>query len=232
FGELPRTVEVGDAGRSATAYPTVFDEGESVGVRLVASAGEQVDTMWLGIRRLLRMRLRTPARSVRHLFTQDLKLGLAVGPHPSTEAWFEDCVACALDHLIEQTALPWTDSDYRQLASTVDDRATEVIESVVLTTTAILTSNRRLRARMADMATSEVYAPTVADATAQLDRLVYDGFIAGVGLARLADIGRYLDAIEVRLDRVRNDVARDHRALVACRRLEARWGEIVGSIGM
>ncbi|MCP4961499.1 MAG: ATP-dependent RNA helicase HrpA [Actinomycetia bacterium] len=230
FGDLPRTVEVGESDRTATAHPTLFDEGDSVGVRLVATAGEQIEATWAGVRRLLRMRLRTPARSVRHLFTNELKLGLAVGPHGSTDVWFDDCVTCALDHMIARHGLPWSEAAYVDLASQVDDEATETIETVVMASAHILGANRTLLARLADLAPNDTFTSTVADAAAHLDRLVYDGFLTSVGLDRLRDIERYLDAIGVRLDRVRNDVARDQRSLVTCRRLERRWSEIVASV--
>src|SRR5690606_16555632 len=50
-----------------------------------------------------------------------------------------------------------------------------------------------------DEVRAPVLAPAVADMREQLHRLVRPGFVRAAGLARLADIGRYLEGIRVRL---------------------------------
>src|SRR6185436_835673 len=61
------------------------------------------------------------------------------------------------------------------------------------------------------------------DVRAQLDRLVHNGFVAETGRRRLRDLPRYVQAIEVRLDRLPRDPARDRLNTVAVHRLEAEY---------
>ena len=52
-------------------------------------------------------------------------------------------------------------------------------------------------------------APAAADMRAQVRSLVRPGFVARAGLARLRDIGRYLEAIRLRLDKLGERPDRD-----------------------
>jgi ATP-dependent helicase HrpA len=56
--------------------------------------------------------------------------------------------------------------------------------------------------------------PSLTDVRAQVDALVYPGFVAASGRSRLADLVRYLQAAERRLDRMADNPGRD-RALMA-----------------
>jgi ATP-dependent helicase HrpA len=65
------------------------------------------------------------------------------------------------------------------------------------------------------------FASSVADVEEQVDRLIYPGFLAGVGAGRLADVHRYLQAIERRLERLPENGERDRQMMAAVRKLEA-----------
>ena len=56
--------------------------------------------------------------------------------------------------------------------------------------------------------------PSLTDVRAQVDALVYPGFVAAPARARLPDLVRYLQAAERRLDRMADNPGRD-RALMA-----------------
>ena len=47
------------------------------------------------------------------------------------------------------------------------------------------------------------------DVTAQVNALISPGFVTAAGTARLGDLARYLQAVELRIDKLRADPARD-----------------------
>jgi len=59
-----------------------------------------------------------------------------------------------------------------------------------------------------------VLVRSVSDIRAQLNGLVYTGFVAGAGVRRLPDIARYLKAIELRLSKLEAQPQRDRERLV------------------
>ena len=65
-----------------------------------------------------------------------------------------------------------------------------------------------MQAQLADLS-APVLRAGVADITAQLDALVGPGFATAAGASRLADVARYLEAIERRIEKLRADPARD-----------------------
>ena len=62
-----------------------------------------------------------------------------------------------------------------------------------------------------------------ADVAAQRDALVYDGFVSGIGRARLADLDRYLRAMVVRLDKQPDAPGRDRDAMAVVHRVQQRY---------
>jgi ATP-dependent helicase HrpA len=64
------------------------------------------------------------------------------------------------------------------------------------------------------------FAEAAADIDLQLERLVYPGFLTGVGAARLPDVHRYLEAIERRLEQLPQDPLRDGDFMARINRLE------------
>ncbi|MEL7207834.1 MAG: DUF3418 domain-containing protein, partial [Actinomycetota bacterium] len=64
---------------------------------------------------------------------------------------------------------------------------------------------------------------------AHLARLTYPGFVTGVGLSRLADIDRYLQAIVRRLDGLTKNPQRDLELLAICRRLDNELAELAAT---
>ena len=74
-GTIPDTVQIG----GMTAYPALVDDGDAVAAKLVASADERFDALWDGVRRLVRLNLRSPVRSLDALIGDEAKLDLATG---------------------------------------------------------------------------------------------------------------------------------------------------------
>jgi ATP-dependent helicase HrpA len=65
----------------------------------------------------------------------------------------------------------------------------------------------------------------------QLDGLVYPGFLTGVGSRNLSRIGRYLAAIEHRLDRLPESATRDRDAMVRVQRLDRDHDRLIDAMG-
>ena len=66
----------------------------------------------------------------------------------------------------------------------------------------------RVQALLADMTGPAVRAG-VADVRAQLDTIAGPGFVTAAGPSKLADVARYVQGVEARLEKLRVDPARD-----------------------
>jgi len=223
FGSIARTYVSEVQGQSVTAYPSLVDEGDTVGLRLLPTQGEQGRSMWTGTRRLLRLTVGAPLRLLNDLLTNEAMLAMALGPHSGRPAWFEDCIACAHDALLKEAGGPvWEEADFLSLRLEVKDNLHDMLDTIGPKAIDLLVLHGDIRRRLAEPRHDRM-RPAVIDMSSHVDRLIYDGYLTGVGAERLDDLVRYLGAISHRLDKLPDRVANDATHLVDCRELESEF---------
>ncbi|HEX8001065.1 MAG TPA: ATP-dependent RNA helicase HrpA [Mycobacteriales bacterium] len=212
--DVPRTFASG----TVQGYPALVDEGTTVGVRVLATPAEQAAAHRAGVRRLLLLALPNPLRAVAGRLPKQAKLALGTGPYASVPALLDDCVTAALDSLVDE--LPWTAEAFDALRERVRPELADATYEVVVAAADALLAWRRVADR----------ADLPDDVRAQLGRLVFDGFVAATGRARLRDLPRYLAAVEVRLDRLPRDPARDRLNTTIVQSLEREYDDLLASL--
>ncbi len=209
FGDLPRSVTIGDGDRSIEAYPALVDDGGSVSIRLVATGAEQTEAMWLGLRRLALLALPSPRRLLRDVLASHQPVPIGSSPYDAVDAWMDDCMNCAVDSvLIESGGIVWTQRDYDTMMNTVRDALHETLESIGIDAANVLEALRSLDLAM-DAIPDSNFGDVLNDIRAQVDRFVFPGFVSAVGADRLTDVQRYIDAATYRLEKLRENPERD-----------------------
>jgi len=230
FGDLPGAVEQVVSGRVVTAYPALADDGDSVSIVACTSAEEQAATMWAGTRRLVRLAMPAPARQVDSLLPHHVKSAMAQSTVQPKVDWYNDIIGCALDHLIAAAGGPvWTEAAFDPLVGAVREGFHDSLVAVVDAATTLIALHSTIR-RTLDQLVSAPVAPAVADVREQLDRLVYEGFLTGVGFTKLDDVERYLRAIERRLATLPANPTRDAELMARCRTLEAEYENLTETV--
>ncbi|MEM9131797.1 MAG: ATP-dependent RNA helicase HrpA [Actinomycetota bacterium] len=225
FGTLPQMVDTGQI----KAFPSLVDEGDTVAIRLHPDADEQQDAHWPGCRRLLRLNLSSPVRQVDRLLDNDTKLNLLKGHVQSKAEWYNDIISAALDDVIEGVGGPvWTEDAFERLVTAAGDQLPTLLADAADEVGRILELLGEIATKL-DHLSSTSYTVSVDDVRAQLARLTYPGFVTGVGLGRLPDIARYLQAVVRRLDSLTGNPQRDLELLATCRRLDNELAELAAS---
>jgi ATP-dependent helicase HrpA len=218
IGTLPKVVEAERGGQRLRGHPALVDEGDTVAVKLMASEHEQADAHWSGTRRLLALVLPSPIRSLLGRLTNEAKLGLLSMGYADAGGFLEDCTNAALEHLLADAGGPvWDEAAFEALQASVRARWASTVSAAVADATRVGSAVRAVRGRLARL-TQPVLAPSVADIEHQLANLVYPGFVTATGLAQLAELPRYVQAVERRLDKLPAD---PHRDLERARRVQA-----------
>jgi len=206
---VPRVVRRSHRGHILTGYPALVDEGDSVAVRVLASEGEQHRSMWLGTRRLLLLGAPSPVKHVLRNLDNAAKLALSANPHGSVAAMLADCIDCATDAIVAEHGGPaWDRAGFETLRKAVTALLAPTVVDVLADVRRILEAWRDVRGQLGTL-TAAVLRPAVDDMRTQLEGLVYPGFVAATGRSRLPDVARYLQALQRRLDGLRNDPQRD-----------------------
>jgi ATP-dependent helicase HrpA len=183
---------------------------------------------------LLQLVLPSPTKAVSRLLSRDATLGVAraKGRGMTVGGVFRDCVDAAIDALVERNGGPaWDEAAFDALRRHVADDLVDTVVDAVTDVAAIFVAADGVDTRLARLESSSVGTTIGAlhDVRAQLGALVRPGFAVDAGVARLADVRRYVDAIARRLDRLtdpRAAVVDDERTRIV-RRLEREYRELV-----
>jgi ATP-dependent helicase HrpA len=231
FGALPATFEHGVGDRVIQGFPAVVDHGDSVALEVLPSQQERDTATRLGVRRLLLLNITAPWKRVLALLTNAQKLALGHNPHGSVPELLQDCLAAAVDSIVAerpggQVLGPAEfEETLRIVRSQVVARVIDVIELVV----PLMVRSRQAELSLAEM-TSPVMARARADMQDQLHSLLYAGFVAETGAARLRHVERYLRGIVVRCDRAPSQVSRDAALMETVARVRTEYDALVAAL--
>jgi ATP-dependent helicase HrpA len=227
LGSLPRVVEQRRGGRVVKGFPALVDEGDAVAVRLLETETEQTEAMWAGTRRLLLQAIPSPVKSVLGRQNNQAKLTLSRYRHGSATELFQDCLAAAADDLMAAHGGPVWDTDgFRRLLDAVRGELADATLDVVTGVERVLAVAGEVEGRMAEL-TNPAFGPALDDLRAQLDDLVYPGWVTASGRRRLPDVHRYLRAMLQRLDRLPSDLARDAERMESVAHVTDAWHRVL-----
>jgi ATP-dependent RNA helicase HrpA len=223
IGTLPRTVERERDGRVVQGYPALVDESGAVAVRTLETEDEQRRAMWAGTRRLLLRNSPSPVKFVLSQLGNRQKLTLRDYPHGSPGDLFDDCIACAADALMAEAGGPaWDQEGFAKLHDKVRGELFDTVLEVVGRVERILGAVHEVELLLQGFAGTAL-GPSLEDVRAQLDGLVYRGFVTATGLRRLPDVLRYVQGIAQRLRKLGDHPGRDEELMLQVQDLEADY---------
>lgn len=230
FATLPQCYQVKKQGFNLKAYPALVDEQEAVGIKLFETEYEQAQAMHSGLRRLLLLNVPSPIKYLHEKLPNKSKLGLYFAPFGQVLALIDDCIACAVDKLINDFGgVVWSQQDFERLKDYVRANLNEYTIDIAQRVEQLLTLgfeiNKRLKGKI-DLS----LAFALSDIKAQLDGLIYPNFVQQSGYQRLPDLLRYLKAIERRLDKLAQDINRDRAAQLKIEQVNQSYQQLLSKL--
>jgi ATP-dependent helicase HrpA len=209
FAALPASHEEFRDGRLVRGFPALVDEGATVGLRVLETAASARHSTQVAVRRLLLLNVNSPAALLQRQLSNEAKLALSRNAPGGVTALLDDCLTAALDEFIASSGgLPADEQAFAHLLAAVRRGLGATLARIVNQVGQVLSLAHQVEKRLSGPA-APMLLPALVDMRAQLTGLVHPGFVAETGSARLADLPRYLRAIERRLDKVADDVNRD-----------------------
>ncbi|MCC9309319.1 ATP-dependent RNA helicase HrpA [Kitasatospora sp. RB6PN24] len=228
--QLQRTFEQRSRGHSLRAYPALTDDGDSVSIKLYDTPQAQAQAMWQGTRRLLLLTCNSPAKQIQARLGNQAKLALSYNPHGSVPALFEDITACATDRLMALNGgVAWDAESFAKLRDAVRADLYELSADTTLKTASALIAYHRAGNRLKTVQ-SPVLLSAVNDVKLHLASLVHPGFVTATGWQRLADVKRYLIAVDRRLEALPNHPQRDLNNLYKVQEVQRAYGELLAAV--
>ncbi len=221
--ELPRTVERVSGGHTVRGFPAYVDAGRAVGIRVFATMAEQDTAMGPGVRRLLRLSVTSPVKTIEHQLNPRTRLVLGANPDGSLAALLDDCADAAVALLAP--APVWSRSEFAALRQQVGDGLASATLDLVGGVEKVLTAAHEVEVAL-PATPSPTQAEAIVDIRTQLDRLLTRGFVTATGATHLGDLSRYLTAVGRRLDRLPRDVAGDRDRMQRVHAVEEAYEEL------
>lgn len=214
FDALPETVDLDKGGVTVRGFPALQDDGGTVSLRVLDNPTEAHHDTLAGLTRLAYLQL---GQSVRYLQKQLLKgkdMGLTMVDLGKREQVVDDILmaavyrACFLEKPIPRTA-----EEFKRL---VDAGAGELVtfaqeyEQLLLD---ILKYIVGIKKAMKSNKSAFALALAFGDIKQQLDQLIYKGFMFSTPVQWLKQFPRYLNAIEVRIEKAAQNPQKDRVAI-------------------
>jgi ATP-dependent helicase HrpA len=211
FGSLPQVVESRANGVLVKGFPALVDKGDSVSIEVFDTAAEAMCYSRSGMRRLFMLELPQQMQYMKKNLPNlnaMCRHFASIGRREELEA---DLVSAIVDRafLSDVTEVRRQDEFYRRRDQGRAELMT-IANGICQDVSVILERFHEIQQRISGPVPA-AWLRAVADLRDQLQELVYRGFVTSTPPERLAHIPRFLCAINLRLDKLERDPARDKK---------------------
>ncbi|WP_345793135.1 ATP-dependent RNA helicase HrpA [Thauera sp. JM12B12] len=219
FGALPELLEIRVAGREVIGFPALHDDGDSVSLRPYDTPEEAARVHRRGLARLFALNLKDQVRAVERLpGLRELALQyMSFGTEAELKARL---VEATLTRCCLLEPLPADAEAFARRCAEARSRVSLVAQEFMRLAGGLLAEHSALQKRLAGLKT---FPDAVADMQSQLAALLPKDFLVAFPWERLAHFTRYLKAASVRVDKLRNNPARDAQAMAEWKALAQAW---------
>jgi ATP-dependent helicase HrpA len=208
FGDLPEQVTVRHGSFSLPAYPALTLHQEGVALRAFQHQAEAAAAHRRGVRRLLAMRLGDTVKVLRRSLPGIQAMTIQFAMVGSGETLRDDILAAAIDRAcVGEGAPPRAKEAFERSADEGRGKLASITEQVCARVAPILAAYQEVARLLPTAADSG--APPWNEIRDHLARLVYPGFVSDTPWPQLAHMERYLKAARLRIERLRNQPAKD-----------------------
>ncbi|MGZ5167539.1 MAG: ATP-dependent RNA helicase HrpA [Burkholderiales bacterium] len=224
FGDLPEEIGFTRKGRKLTGYPALVDEGESVAVRLFDLKAAADAQMRGGVRRVLRISLKEQMRQLEKGPSGFLQAALQLRNVLNADDLREDLLTAITDRaFIGDDTLPRTQKEFEAQRVRARARLPAVTAAATRLLSAIAEEYQRVSSRLSS--SKGALARPAGDIRTQLSRMIYKGFFSATPWEQLSHLPRYLNAMQLRLEKYGNGPERDAKHAETLAGLTKRYDE-------
>ncbi len=220
FGELPELLEIKRGRQSVVGFPALVDQGEDCRIDVFDEPQEATVAHRQGLIRLFKIALKEQIRYLSRNLKELPQLGMLYMALGTQEDLKEEIIDCAL--IQSCLALPWP-SNEQAFNERVKDAKTRfgllLQESIRLLTQIMNEWAIALKKHNLIKNHKEAYD----DIRQQLNGLIYKGFLSRVEYATLQHYPRYLRAVQLRIDKLKNDPRRDQQLMQDVQLLQTKY---------
>ncbi|WDZ95018.1 ATP-dependent RNA helicase HrpA [Herbaspirillum sp. WKF16] len=214
FGELPELLEITrGAGRQAQTligFPALVDRNTHCDLEVFDDPAEAARFHRTGLRRLFALQMKEQLKFLEKNIPGLQQMGMQFMALGSQEELREQILNAGLERAFLQDPLPRNADEFNRRRDEGKARLSLLVNEIARLCALVLAEYHSLPKKLQGI---KAHAQAAADMQAQLAQLVGKRFVAETDYGNLSHYPRYLKAINVRLDKLRADPARDTRLL-------------------
>jgi len=211
FGSLPEWIDL--PGKTMRGYPALAEEGNTISLRLFETLEKAKIEHAVGVRRLFSLQCAGQIRSLERSLLISRNASLAYAHFGNIISLKQDIVTAILMVAFPAETMEIRDSiDFQTCLVAGRSRLASTAEEVAQLVEIILTEYGRISGEI--QVTKSISRESHEDLHTQADALVYSGFIAVTPLPRLRHYPRYIKAMRLRVERMKEQPLRDRERLV------------------
>jgi ATP-dependent helicase HrpA len=211
FGELPELLEIVQGKLTLIGFPALVDKGSHCDLEVFDDPTVAARTHRIGLRRLFALQFKEQLKFVEKNIPGLQQMGMQFMAMGSQEELRDQIVQKAIEIACLQDPLPTDPAAFNKRKDEGKSRLGLLVNEIARLVSQVLTEFHGLPKKL-----QGVPQQAAADMQGQLQGLVHKRFLADNDYAQLAHFPRYLKAINVRIEKLRGDPARDAR-------LQAEW---------
>ena len=210
FGDLPETLTSVKQGQRFTGYPALVDDGDSVSISLLDTREAAVAALRAGTVRLIRIALKDVLARHEKGGAGFAQAALQLRTSVPTDLLLADVMAAVCDRaFVGDDPLPRSEKAFVEQVKRARTRLPAVAEGAFRLLAIIAGAHHALTQHLS--ALPPALSRLAAQVRSRRDGLVYPGFFRGTPWAQLAEVPRYLAALDRRLGKFVENPARDAR---------------------
>ncbi len=230
FGELPELMEIRQGQQTLVGFPALVDDGEAVRIEVFDEPDVAQSRHRAGLRRLFALQIRDALKyleknipGLQAMAAAYMQVGKDSGGG-TLEELRTQLIELALDRAFLADPLPVDAASFQRRVDEGRGRLNLIAAELARSAGAILTEFAAAQRKLKD---SKPPADVAADIQQQLARLMPRNFLLQTPSGQLQHLPRYLKAVQLRLEKLRADPARDAARLAELRPQEQRFWRLV-----
>ncbi|MDO3386955.1 ATP-dependent RNA helicase HrpA [Gilvimarinus sp. SDUM040013] len=229
---LPETVELKRKGISIRAYPALVDKSTSASMEVLDNPRQAHYQSLAGVSRLILLECRETVKYLNKELMKGKELGLTVVQLGKRDAVVDDiCMAAACQLGLPDGELPRNEEDFNTAVARVKpdlvERTQQLADVLVKSLTRVVAIKKQLKHSKNALA----MALAAGDVSHQLDGLFYGKMVFNTPYEWFCEYPRYLEAIQIRLEKVVLNAQKDRIQMAEVEEFEARLAEYIDKHG-
>ena len=223
FGEFAETSVVKRAGQNVTLFNALVDEGDAVVMRAFDTRDAAQAAHRVGLRCLFMLLSKEQVKYLEKNLPDAQRLGMLFMPFGTRQELQQQILAMTFERCCLNDPLPANEAEFTARGKEAKNRLLLIAQELARLVGNVLSEYQAVQKNLPQL---KAHNQANQDVRAQLEWLLHKRFIADTPYERLQHVPRYLKAINLRIEKLRSNPARDAQCMAQLQPLNQAWQKL------